>query len=584
MRTLLKGGMMLVVFFMLGVNGYAAINMTVSPIKYEIEVNPWESIIKTATLYNYDATPIDIVTWKSDFTSNWTTWAPSFVRYSELVHADQQLSSWISLSSSGFTIPANDSVTIDFTLNIPESATPGWHYWAVFFKNNNSESTSGTKISINADYWILILLTVSWEVNTVIEVEEPIVSDNSSNSNNSSSGGGNSSWWSTSAWWYSSATSGSSNLTSNSNSSWNWNGFSSNGGTDNCLIDFTNSNFDWLCYDNPADVIPAVSNFVSQLWWSTIVADSDSIVNNSNVPKDISLLNVDSSNNNTDTVVSNVNNLDSSDNNNLDSSDNNNNNNNNNNNIELVTGTQIWSEPNEDWNNSTEKLDVTFTFPIKNTWNTHVKPTWKITLIDENGEQIWGVWKKSKLNDKWAVIWVEIVDYLPINDWWWNVLPQSVRNFEETWQGFPYQTLDVDWKIVVKNMSPDEYYTKQNISGDTVLMPWERICYRKNNTTVKALIDIVYTDDNWEDVEYSSAKDIPITYTEKYVWVNPYIVVPFFLFFWIFFLLWFIALGKRTRCVNKDCKKRIKRKLLRCPHCDTKQKKSDSKKKSKKKK
>jgi len=61
-------------------------------------------------------------------------------------------------------------------------------------------------------------------------------------------------------------------------------------------------------------------------------------------------------------------------------------------------------------------------------------------------------------------------------------------------------------------------------------MPWERVCFRKNNKNIKALINIVYTDDNGEEVEYSSAKEIPVTYTEKYIGINPYIVLPLLLF------------------------------------------------------
>ncbi len=465
----------ILLFLLFVESGFSAINMTVSPIKYELEVNPWSSITKTATLYNYDTVPVNIITAKSDFTSNGTTWGPSFVRYSELIHPDQQLSKWISLSSSGFTIPAAvwgkpSKKVINFTLNVPQNATPGWHYAAVFFNNNNSEVTSGTKVWINANYWVIILLKVSGEIITEIEIDEPVISN-----------GG-----------YSSASKKDYNLSNSKNlgygASW----------IDNCLFDFTNSNFDGKCIDDPRD-------FVSK--------KKTELENRKNLNDD------------------------------------------------------------EIYEDKKENFKVWFTFPIKNKWNVHIKPTGKVKLIDEKGKQIKWVWKKARLNDLGAVIWVDIVDYLPINDGGGNVLPQSQRNFNESWKGFPYQTLDENGKIIMKDMSPEEYYTKQNIWGDRVLMPWERICYRKNNTTIKALIDLSYKNDKWEDVVYSSAKEIPISYTEKYIWINWYIVIPFFLIFGLLFLLWIIALWKRTRCINKDCKKRIKRKLARCPYCDTKQKK-----------
>ena len=105
MKLLIK---LLVLFTVFGINiSFAAINLTVSPIKYELEADPWTTITKTATLHNRWNTDIVIKTWKSDFVASWTDWNPTFVRYSELVHPDQQLSSWINLSSSWFTIPAN---------------------------------------------------------------------------------------------------------------------------------------------------------------------------------------------------------------------------------------------------------------------------------------------------------------------------------------------------------------------------------------------------------------------------------------------------------------------------------------------
>jgi len=44
---------LLVLFIIFGINiSFAAINLTVSPIKYELESDPGTSITKIATLYN----------------------------------------------------------------------------------------------------------------------------------------------------------------------------------------------------------------------------------------------------------------------------------------------------------------------------------------------------------------------------------------------------------------------------------------------------------------------------------------------------------------------------------------------------
>ncbi len=526
----------------------AAINMTVSPIKYELEWDPWQSITYTATLFNNDPTPVDIITGTSDFKPDGTTWSPSFVRYSELIHQDQEISSWITLSSPGFTIGWNTSHTINFTIDIPANATPGGHYGAVFFKNNNSETSWwSAAVGLNVDYGILILLTVSGEVDTQITITDPIITPNGWGGwwGSSGWGGWSSGWggwaWNTQTWnlvwgngtdtsdtnWDDSDsdnnnTSDTTDSDSNDNSDTNQDNTSANNntnsnnnnnnntawgnGTDQCIIDFTSSNFDGKCFDDPLDAI-------------------EELILNDDEDDDFP---------------------------------------------ELTSA--------EDIENIDDDFGVGFTFPVINTWNTHVKPEWSITLVDENGTTIKGIGKEPKINDKWAVIWMEVVDYIPINSGRWNVLPGSQRNFEAEWNGFPYQTLDDEWKIVMKDMSPHTYYTKKNIGEWKILMPWQRVCTKKNEKHITAYIKMSYLDDDGQTIEYNSAKEIPVSYTEKYIGLNPYVIIPFFIFLIIFFILWLIALGKRRKCVNKKCKKKIKRKLERCPHCNTKQKKLKKKK------
>ncbi len=216
---------------------FAAINLTVSPIKYELTANTWAIITKTAILHNYGDKDIKITTWKSDFIAWWTDWRPQFVRYSELVHPDQQLSSWISLSSSWFIIPAKSKKEIEFTIKVPENATPGWHYWAVFFKNNNSESSNSnwTSVWINVDYWVIILLKINWEIIINVEIEDNNIVINTNHNK----------------WWYSKSSKNNYNLWK----VWKWNNIVKK---DNCLLDFTSSRYDWKCFDEPDDIIKIV--------------------------------------------------------------------------------------------------------------------------------------------------------------------------------------------------------------------------------------------------------------------------------------------------------------------------------------
>ena len=151
---------------------FAAIDFTFTPIKYELTVATGSTITKPATLKNNSNKPVTIITGKSDFQSNGTDGTPSFVRRSELVYQDQELSSWITIDTPQFTIASGEEITINFTIDVPENATPGGHYGAIFFKNPGSENSTGGNIGINVDYGILILLDVGGEKNAEGEVDE----------------------------------------------------------------------------------------------------------------------------------------------------------------------------------------------------------------------------------------------------------------------------------------------------------------------------------------------------------------------------------------------------------------------------
>ena len=430
-------------------NGFANINLTVSPIKYELEASTWSTVTRKATLYNKSTQAHTIVTWKSDFQANGTTWNPQFVRKSELAFSWQELSSWITIDTDTFTINPWDQKDINFTITVPANATPGWHYAWVFFKNQNSESS--WHIWINVDYWVLILLNVKWKVIEEWDLEDTNVSSSS-----------------------------------RSSSSWR----------DECpIIDLTNSRYDWKCIDD-------------------FTEDNDI----SEDLKEIEEIEIED--------------------------------------LELVE----LDIP--DFNISFDTLFV-------NEWNTHLKPTWKITLVDEDWKEIKWVWKESIKNKDWAIIWEKVVDYLPINDNDGNVLPYTKRNFQAEWKWFPYEGYDEDWKKVIKYWTPEEYYTRQNIEERWFILPWERVNERINHEKINAIIELWYTNRDWEEIEFNSAEEFYVDYKEKYIWLNPYFFIISFLVLFIIFLLWIIFKKKKKKCIS--CKKKIDKDMKICPYCTKKQ-------------
>ena len=490
-------------FFILNTSN-AAINMTISPIKYELESATWATITREAKLTNHTDGVIHIVTWKSDFVANWENWVPRFIRKSEVVF-NQELSDWITIDTPSFDISPNETKVINFTINIPDNATPGWHYWAVFFKNWNSEQSSGANVWINVDYWILILLNIDWDINSEIEIWEPIIWGNSWNVKHMDIC--NQTWWDKSWDYYDWKCLIEDNQNSNTWTTSSWEIIEDikedidkettieYKKEDDCSIDLTNSNFDWKCINN-------LDEIVAELTW-----------------------NIEEENLDTDNI---------------------------------------------DDKNDTEKTDsfeITIEIPIENKWNTHVKPSWKITLIDENWNELKKIWKEVVTNDKWAIIGEKIVDYLPINDIWWNILPDTKRVYRSDWKWFPFETRDEEWKIIIDYKTPSEYYTDQNLNEQKFIMPWERICSKVQNKKITAKFNINYSDEHWDNIEYNSAEDFNVEYIEEYVWLNPYFFIILWLF-WLLFLFIFLLLRKKKKvCINDKCKRKINSDIKICPYC-----------------
>lgn len=463
--------------------------MAVSPITHELTADTWTSISREATLHNKTDSTIHIITWKSDFIASWETWIPNFIRKSEEVYS-QNLSNWITIDTPEFYIAPNEIKTINFVIDIPTNATPWGHYWAIFFKKNNSEQSSGTNIWINLHYWVLILLKVTWEINVEIQIGNPII------------------WGS--GWWGSKVIGMDICNETWGDKSWNYydwkcleqnlnndilvtNTWELNNNThideiilkkDDCVVDLTNSEYDWKCINNFDEII-------SELTWDIENIDLKDIINDKDFKIQISI-------------------------------------------------------------------------PIKNEWNIHVEPSGKIVLVDEQWKQINNIWKKIIKNDKWAIIWEKIVDYIPFNDIWGNILPWTKRVFDWSFKWFPYFQY-IDWEKILKYKSPSEYYTKKNLEKKVFLMPWERFATRNNNKTITAQFNINYIDENWEIIEFNSAQDFEIQFKERFVSLNPYF---FIVLAWIVILVSLVAVllnkikWKKSTTIGTKTKQKLKIKEL----------------------
>jgi len=173
--------------------------------------------------------------------------------------------------------------------------------------------------------------------------------------------------------------------------------------------------------------------------------------------------------------------------------------------------------------------------------------------------------KKNIKNTQWVITWEEIVDYIPINEIQWNILPGSTRIFQSEWKWFPYKSYDSEWNPIIKYWSPSLYYTNKNIEENGILMFWERVLERVNHKKMTAVVRMSYFNQKWEEITFDTSKDFYIDYRESYIGYNYYVLLGMAVIFLLWFF-WFIIAWKRSkRC--EECDEKITDDMIVCPHC-----------------
>lgn len=158
---------------------YAAtgdIDITVSPIRYEMEIERWSSgtwAIKVINNSDYD---VFLTIEKEDCNTKDSTGTPSCFPASKNPNLSRVLSPYITTSTGQISIPSHGETDIGFTLNIPEDATPWGRYGAIFF-NYLEGNEVGSLVKSIKRIGVLILLNIPWEVEVIGEVSDVNIRD-----------------------------------------------------------------------------------------------------------------------------------------------------------------------------------------------------------------------------------------------------------------------------------------------------------------------------------------------------------------------------------------------------------------------
>lgn len=392
MKKILLVFILLISFWIIN-NTFAS--FSISPLKFEFDIDKNSSKKEKIKLTNSWDTPITLYSSKEDFIAWDDTWTPKFVKQSESETSKYSLSNWIELEDKNLTLAPKESKEVYFTIKVPTTSEPGWHYWAIFFSPGNP---AGWQVAVVQRLWVLILVNVPWEVLVSWEVK-----------------------------------------------------------------DF-------------------------QIWQYNKEKKLDSKTNFNSLP-------------------------------------------------------------------------IIFQTIFQNNWNIHLKPSWKITLTDENWEVLKNIWKETLYTPAWTYLWEKMVDYLPINDVLWNVLPNSERKFDISWEWFWYNILNDDWTKEVKFKSIEDYYADKAFDNAKYLMFWQKINSRVVNKKITASFDLSYEAKNKEIKNFEKSKDFYITYNEKYIWINYYLIFTIWIILILILAYFVVIVPKQKAKKEQELKEKILKEL-----------------------
>lgn len=144
-------------------------SMTVTPPLFQLSVAPgniWKSSI---TVVNTNAYDITVYARPVDFAPTGEEGRGEFLKPMSDLNGSTSpdaLSGWIAVSREGFVVPRDQTLTIPFTVAVPENAPPGGHYAAIMVTNQAGDPEKGT-INVASAIASLVFLSVAGDVEEV---------------------------------------------------------------------------------------------------------------------------------------------------------------------------------------------------------------------------------------------------------------------------------------------------------------------------------------------------------------------------------------------------------------------------------
>ncbi len=140
-------------FFVLAPRAQA---LTITPIRFEVEGDPGQTITRDVLIKNEEEEARTYYISYANFEAAGESGTPSFVEPKD------GIGTWITTDKTIY-VPQGGETLVPFSITIPQNANPGGYFGTIFFGSSPSEAQEG-KVSVGSKIGALVLLTVSGDV------------------------------------------------------------------------------------------------------------------------------------------------------------------------------------------------------------------------------------------------------------------------------------------------------------------------------------------------------------------------------------------------------------------------------------
>lgn len=144
------------------------VGMTITPVKIYLTVDKGETEDSSVTAINPNDFPIEIKTEIEDFIPSVSPGDITFIPNSEGVTS---LVDWLKIEKDVFSLGPKERKKVPFKIEIPEDASAGGHYAAIFFKAIPDQAED-TTLQVSGRVGVLVIITVPGEIIQTGEITE----------------------------------------------------------------------------------------------------------------------------------------------------------------------------------------------------------------------------------------------------------------------------------------------------------------------------------------------------------------------------------------------------------------------------